>query len=108
MRISHAPSGWTRLPSAEVMAGGYRVDFFSPVNEPVPARGQLPDVTWWQIERVYIDGDAAVTDVLDWCEEHSGADATFALYSETRVGSCGEETILVELLAGEDPTPRLV
>jgi hypothetical protein len=108
MRISHAPSGWTRLPSAEVMAGRYRVDFFSPVNEPVPARGQLPDVTWWQIERVYIDGDAAVTDVLDWCEEHSGADAAFALYSETRVGSCGEETILVELLAGEDPTPRLV
>jgi hypothetical protein len=106
MRTSHRPAGWFALPGTYDVASRYRADFFARVTDPVAVRGKKLETTYWHIECVYIDGDEPVDAVMDWCDEHAGDDALFALYAETRAGRGRDEVILVDLLAGEDPTPR--
>ena len=99
MRTSHRPVEWVSPPGSAVQSR-YRAGSFMPVMRP----GERT-TTWWHVERVYVRADFDDTDqvgkLLDWAASHAKAAGRFALYRERYASG----VILIDLLAGEDPSP---
>lgn len=82
----------------------YRVDFFAQVKRSGAGFRSEPTVTWWLVDRVYVE-DAQAPQVLEWAQAEAGEDGMFAVYVEQRVVREDGELLVIGLIAGEDPIP---
>jgi hypothetical protein len=107
VRISQVPVAWSELPGSAVPAR-YRADFFAEVTQPMgtweePGMWEVRrhSQTWWLVEQAYSAADADLAQLLVWADFHAGTEGRYALYLECKLAG---DDVMVELLAGEDPT----
>ncbi len=90
---------WSKLLPGYTVPARYRADFFAEVAQPKGFSDAPP--TWWLVEKTYFGADVELEEILDWADSNAGPDGTYALYVEFKLA---EGDVMVDLLAGEDPT----